>query len=467
MNYDLAVIGAGPGGYVAALRAVQLGAKTLLIEKDTAGGTCLNRGCIPTKALVASAARWQDLRRCAEFGLKADNIGFDFAAVLARKDAVVRQLNSGVAALIRGGGVEYLKGAAVLRGDKRIFVQTTDGGQEITAEKIIIAAGSSPARPPIEGLDLPGVLDSDRLLAIERLPRNLTIIGGGVIGLEFAGIFQSFGCQVTVVEMLPAILERMDKDIIIRLGPPLRKQGIKFLTASRVRKITRQGDNLAVAVENAKGIQEIAAELVLVAAGRVPRLTGLGLEAAGVAFDRRGITVDESMRTSAPDIYAVGDVTGRSFLAHAASAAGLVAAGNACGQNDRMDFSQIPACVFTTPEVASVGLTEQETIDRAVAISKFNFAGNGKAVASGENDGFVKIIADKDSHRVLGVHILGPHASDLIMEGALAVRHGLTAEAVARTVHPHPTLSEVMAECAHGIFGEPIHQMKSKVLGGR
>jgi dihydrolipoamide dehydrogenase len=261
--------------------------------------------------------------------------------------------------------------------------------------------------------------------------------------------------------MLPSILDRMDRDIINRLGLSLRKQGIKTMTSSRVKNLRLQDDILCLAVENAKGTQEVTAEKVLVAIGRAPRMQELDLEAAGVAYDGKGIFVNKRMETNVPGVYAVGDVTGLSMLAHAASAAAAVAAENACGQSASMSFARIPACVFTSPEAAGVGLTEQEAEQKGlpVQVSKANFAGNGKAMTIGETDGFVKVLADGDG-RVLGVHILGPHASDLIMEGALAVSLGLTAQEVARTVHPHPTLSEVVMDSAHGIFGQPVHQLQ-------
>ena len=462
MQYDVAVIGGGPGGYVAAIRASQLGAKTVLIEKEALGGTCLNRGCIPTKTLLTSVGKLKELKRASEFGLQADNVGFDFAAIMERKNTVVRQLVEGVASLVKANGIECIYGNAVLAGDKSIIASTADETMELSADKIIIATGSQAAIPPIVGIDLPGVLDSDRLLEIQQIPESMVIVGGGVVGLEFAVIFQALGCQVTVVEMLPAILDRMDKDIITRIGVPLRKQGIKFLTSSKVKNIDKQGDKLVVNVDNAKGEEALVAEKVLICTGRVPVVYGLGLENAGVEYSKTGIDINDRLETSAEGIYAIGDVTGKSMLAHSASAAGIVAAQNALGQKESILFTNIPACVFTIPELAAVGMTEREAIAEGfeVATGKFNFAGNGKAIALGETDGFVKIVADKNTKKILGMHIMGPHASDLIMEGAIAVTNGLTVEQLVHTVHPHPTLSEVLLECSESIFGNAIHQMK-------
>lgn len=461
-EYDIAIVGGGPGGYVAAIRAAQLGAKTVLIEKDAIGGTCLNRGCIPTKALVASVSKLKELEHCTEFGLKADNVGYDFAAIMQRKNAVTKQLVQGVTSLVKGNGIECLYGNAVLQKDKIIKVQSADETVELKAKKIILATGSRPFLPPIEGIDLAGIMDSDALLEIDAVPESMVVVGGGVIGLEFAVIFQALGCQVTVVEMLPTILDCMDKDIITRVGPPLRKQGIKFMTSCKVQKFVQAEGKIAVAVETAKGEEQLLAEKVLVCTGRVPNVDGIGLEEAGINFNHKGIAINEKLESNVEGIYAIGDVTGKSMLAHAASTAGIVAVQNALGHDAIMDFSDIPACVFTLPELASVGLTEKEAVEAGVtvAVNKFNFAGNGKAIAIGETDGFVKIVADKNSHRVLGMHIMGPHASDLIMEGAVAVRNKLTVEQVAHTIHPHPTLSEVVMECAEGVFGEAIHQMK-------
>ncbi len=466
MNYDIAVIGGGPGGYVAAIRAAQLGGKVLLVEKEFMGGVCLNRGCIPTKTLLKSAEKWEDLKRSSEFGLTATGISFDFGAVMARKNAVVAQLRGGIEQLVRSHGITVVQGTAVLTGANRLEAGNPGSGrrESYEARKIIIATGSKPGSVPVPGCDLPAVVTSDELLALTEVPSSLLVIGAGVVGLEFAALLRSFGCEVTIVELLPAILPGLDNDLVKRLGVILRKQGIKTLVGARVTAIEAAPDGLLVTVDTGKGIHQFPAGKVLVATGRLPVLADLGLAAAGVDYDYTGIPVNARMETNVAGIYAIGDVTGRSLLAHVASAEGIVAAENAMGVSSLMDYSAVPACIFTTPEIASVGLTEQAALagGGAFKISKFNFAANGRAVSMAEPDGLVKIVAAADTGKILGMHILGAHASDLIMEGALAIRNNLTARDIAHTIHPHPTLAEVVMESAHGIDGDIIHQLKQK-----
>lgn len=464
MNYDVAVIGGGPGGYVAAIRAAQLGGRILLIEKGDLGGVCLNRGCIPTKTLLKSAEKWEDLARCAEFGLRADNIGFDFGAVMERKNKVVAGLRGGIEQLVKSNDITIVRGVAELTGPNQLQVSTAVGQERFAAGKIIIATGSEPSTIPVPGHNLPAVMTSDQLLELTEVPKSILVIGAGVVGIEFSALLRAFGCEVIVVEMLPTILPMADSDLVKRMGLILRKQGIKALTGASVTAIEEAPGGVLVKVDTGKGVQEIPAEKVLVAAGRRPVLAGLGLEAVGVTCDRSGIMVNERMETNIPGVYAIGDVTGQSMLAHTASAAGMVAAENAMGMDSVMDYSAIPGCIFTTPEIAMVGITEEEAKAQQLDFktSKFNFAANGKAVTLGQTDGLVKVIAETATGKVLGMHILGPHASDLIMEGALAIRNSLTAKDIAHTIHPHPTLSETVMESAHGIYGDSIHQVKLK-----
>jgi len=464
MSYDVAVIGGGPGGYVAAIRAAQLGAKVLLVEKDQLGGVCLNQGCIPTKTLLKSAEKWRDLQHCSEYGLQAGSISFDYNAVSARKNQVVEQMRKGILQLVKSNSIDLKGGTAKLTAKDQICVSTFEGEEQYSARNIIVATGSAPMDLPVPGGDLAGVINSDQLLAMTEVPKSMVVIGAGAVGIEFAAIFQSFGCNVTVIEMLPSILPNVDSEIVKRMGLLLRKQGIKFMTNTRVTGIRPGDGTVIVEVSNGTTTQEIAADKVLASIGRLPIVAGLGLDEVGVAYSRKGISVNDKMETNVAGVYAIGDVTGKYMWAHAASAAGMVAAENVCGKAATVDYKAVPGCIYTTPEAAMTGLTEQEAVaqEKEIKVSKFNFAANGKAVSMGEPDGMVKIIADKLTGEVLGMHILGAHASDLIMEGALAIQNKLSAKALAHTIHPHPSLSEAIMECAHGIDGDIIHQAKMK-----
>lgn len=464
MDYDIAVIGGGPGGYVAAIRAAQLGAKVLLVEKEKLGGVCLNWGCIPTKTLLKSAEKWRELKECGEFGLRAENTGFDYALVRGRMKRVVEQMQQGILQLIKSNAIDFRVGTAILQGKNQIAIELSSSIEQVTAKAIILATGSHPMRLPVPGGEVPAVINSNELLTMTEVPQSMVVVGAGAVGIEFASILQSFGCQVTVVEMLPSILPSIDQDIVKRMSLILRKQGIKVLTGTRIVKVVEGHEGIIVQITDGTNTQEIRAEKVLSAIGRLPAVEGLGLESAGLEYSRKGIKVNAKMETNVPGIYAIGDVTGQYMLAHAASAAGIAAAENALGQESSVDYRAIPACVFTSPEIAMVGLTEQEAkgMGKEIKVSKFNFAANGKAVSMGEAEGLVKIVADSADGKVLGMHILGPHASDLIMEGALAVKHGLSARDIAYTIHPHPSLSETVMECAHGIDGDIIHQVKLK-----
>ncbi|MBU2703063.1 dihydrolipoamide dehydrogenase [Sporomusaceae bacterium BoRhaA] len=464
MDYDVAVVGGGPGGYVAAIRAAQLGAKVLLIEKEELGGVCLNRGCIPTKTLLKSAEKWRDLQSLQEFGLQADHIGFDFNRVAGRMKQVVEQIKKGIFQLIKSNKIDIRSGTAKLMASNQISVSNNDAEKQYSARKIILATGSAPMSVPIPGADLDRVIDSNQLLAMTEVPKSLVVIGAGAVGIELAAIFQSFGCEVTVVEMQPRILPNIDEEIVKRMALVYRKQGIKFLTNSRVMSLREDGCEVVVTITKGTDSQEIAAEKVLLASGRSPVVEGLGLDEVGIEYNYKGIKVNNKMETSVAGIYAIGDVTGQVMWAHAASAAGGVAAENAVGGNVTIDYKAMPGCIYTTPECAVVGLTEREALEagKEIQIDKFNFAANGKAVSLGETDGLVKIIADKITGHVLGMHIFGPHASDLIMEGALAIQNKLSVKEIGHTIHPHPSLSEAVMECALGIYGESVHQVKRR-----
>lgn len=457
-QYDIAVIGGGPAGYVAAIRAQQLGAKTAIIENQFWGGTCLNIGCIPTKAMVSTVEVLKLARMGAEMGLKGD-VQVDYSALMQRKDKVVEQLVGGVAGLLKANGAAQIFGSAKLRAPGEIEVQGSDGSQSVRAKNILIATGSVPARPPIPGIDLPGVVDSTGILQLTEQPRELVVIGGGYIGIEFSSIFANIGTKVTVVEMLPRILMQSDEELAKRLQQMLTRDGVEFHLGSQVQGIEQQDGKLAVRYTE-KGQEKTASgDNVLVATGRWPYHEGLGLDALGIEMNGRAIKVNESMQTNVPGVYAAGDVIGGIMLAHVAWEESKVAVSNMVGKRAKMEYNVVPAVVFSTPELASVGLTESEALDQGyeIKVGKFPFAANGRAVGMGETAGLVKVIADAGSGEILGGHILGPHASDLIAELVIAMEMGATAEDVDLSIHAHPTLPEAVQEAALGTTGKMIH----------
>lgn len=459
--FDVTIIGGGPGGYVAAIRAAQMGGKVALFEAAGLGGTCLNVGCIPTKTLFRSAEVLHWAREASAFGISTGEISLSFPAVMARQVQVVSQLVSGVEQLLKANGVAYYPGKASILAPDTVGVSRADGTiEQILTRNIIIATGSSPAKPPVRGLDSPGVVTSDEVFGWEQLPSSLVIIGGGVIGIELACILNAFGTKVTVVEMMPLILPTVDEEIARRLTPILRRSGINIVTGAKVTEIAAGAEGgLAVSYETSAGAQSAFGERVLVATGRLPNFGGLNPGALGIEHDRRGIKVDKRSRTNVPGIYAIGDVTGQIQLAHVASAQGIAAVEDIFGHGHDLNLEAVPGCVFSLPEAAGVGLTEKACKEAGISysVSKFPFAALGKAVAMGETEGLVKIIADAQSGKILGVHIMGPHATDLIHEGALAVTMGATATDLVRTIHAHPTLSEAILEAAHGLIDGPIH----------
>ena len=457
---DVVIIGGGPGGYVAAIKAAHLGLKAVLVEKDKLGGVCLNRGCIPTKALVSTAELLNNLQRAEEFGIQLKDYSFDFPAVMKRKDMITRRLSSGVEQLMKANQVRVVKGEGQIIEPGKAEVTDTAGQKEVIKTKnIIIATGSSVMKLPIPGLDVEGVITSDKALSLSELPSRMIIIGGGVVGIEFAGIFKALGVEITVVEMLPRILLPIDEEIARRLTQILKRKGIEVLTDCKVKGIKKNNQNLEILVSTTDGEKKLETEKVLLAAGRVPELGNIDVQGLGIELDGKAIKVDEKMRTNIPGIYAVGDVVGKIMLAHVASREGIVAVENISGKEVLMDYKVVPNCVFSMPEVASVGLTEEEARKENdnIKVSKFPFMANGKALGMGETEGMVKIIADGDTLELLGLHILGAHASDLITEGTLALSMEATAEEIINTIHAHPTLAEAIAEAAEGILGKPIH----------
>jgi len=460
MEKQFVIIGAGPGGYVAAIRAAQLGAQVTLIEGRDIGGTCLNRGCISTKALYSNAKKINELKEMEAFGVKLDGFSIDFNVIQKRKDKVVHQLVSGIEQVLKAYKVEIIRGWATLKDQHTIEVRLTDGEVEtLKAEKILLAVGSKPSILPVEGADLPGVITSDDLLNIDHVPKRLAIAGSGVIGIELAAIFQAFGSEVSVISS--TLLKRMDGEMIKRVQPYLKKQGLKILQDCRVTGV-EQGDNgLTVHIRNKKteAVDTVEADVLLMAPGREPLLDKLGLEAAGVEFDGKGIKAGENFQTNVPHIYAIGDATGGMMLAHVASHQGIAAVETMLGHKHDIKLDVVPDCVFIDPQLAGVGHTEEQLKEAGVDYisGKFLFGANGKALSMGEPDGFVKVLARADNHQILGAHIMGPHASDLIHELTLAMAHNLTLEDVANTIHAHPTLAECVLEASLAAKGEAIH----------
>ncbi|MEW6726418.1 MAG: dihydrolipoyl dehydrogenase [Bacillota bacterium] len=463
--FDLAVIGGGPAGYAAAVRAAQKGARVALIESDRLGGTCLNRGCIPTKALLQTAEIYAAVRRASAFGVKVSGVELDYGAAVDRKDAVVDGLVKGLEQLMKARRVEVLAGRGEIPQPGRVRVAGPGGAREIEAGRLIIATGSRAVAPPVPGIGSPLVLDSNRALAVRDVPPSLAVIGGGVIGIEMATLFAGLGSSVTVVEVLPEILPGVDRELKQRLALLLKRSGIAIRVSTRVAEVweTDEGRVLLRLSETGGSESVLEAHRVLLAAGRTPNFGGIDLERLGVAHSRAGIKVDRTMATSVPGIWAAGDVIGGLLLAHVAMHEGLTAADNALGGAREADYESVPYCIFSRPELAGVGLTEDRARERGVpyAVGRFPFSANGKAQVQGEKDGLVKVLAGEDG-RVLGVHILGPHASELIHEGALAVRLGARVGDLAHMLHAHPTLSEALGEAAHDVTGEAVHLLPRK-----
>lgn len=458
-EFDIAIVGSGPGGYVAALKAAQGGARVAMIEREELGGTCLNVGCIPSKALLASAERLHELRNSAALGIRVDGeVGFDYTAVLNHKERTVRQLRAGVDALLRSNGVQIVQGQAQFLAPDCLQIGTAQSDQ-VSARNIIIATGSTEARPPIPGLDTPGIVGSRQALSLPAPPASLTIVGGSALGCEFASIFSHFGSKVTIVEALPRLLPVEDTDLGKGLARIFERQGIAVKTGTRVARFEPIEAGVRTTVSHGDREESLDSEMVLTAIGRVPYTEGLGLERVGVRTERNAIVVDDAMRTTVPGIWAIGDVTGRIQLAHVASAQAEVAVSNILGESRQMDYSCVPSCVYTIPQVSSVGLSEERARleHPGVRVGTFPFQAIGRAIASRNTEGFVKIVADQAWGRVLGVHILHSRASDLIEEAVLAMRLESSIEDIVAAIHPHPTFGEALAEAALVADNRPLH----------
>ncbi len=456
--FDVVVIGGGPGGYVASIRGAQMGGKIALVEANKMGGTCLNVGCIPTKALVHSASTYLNAQDASKFGVETSEVTLNFDAVAEHKRNTVKQLVDGIEKLVNGNGIEVYKGWAQVPVAGKVEVTSKDGSVQVLETKnIVIATGSSHFTLPFLK---DNTITSDEMLELDHVPERLCIIGGGVIGIEFACIFAAFGAQVDIVELLPAILPNIDQEISRRLALLLRRKGIKIHTNTSVSKVESNGTHKIVTAKTKRGDEKrFEADVVLSAVGRAPNFGGIDLENLGVDYDKKGIKVDGYMATNVPGIWAIGDVVGRTYLAHGASVEGMTVMENIFGTPKLMDYTAVPACVFSIPECSSVGYTEQEAKKQGlqIKVSKFPFGANGKALSMGAIDGLVKVVADAGTGKVLGMHILGAHADDLIHQGTLAIQLGLSAKEVAGMIYAHPTLSETVMEAFQGIDDRAIH----------
>lgn len=454
-DYDVIVLGGGPAGYPAAIRASQLGARVCLVEQEKLGGVCLNWGCIPTKTMHALAHLIELVESGTEAGV-AGAISPDIAGLMKHKESVVNGLVSGVEKLLRGRKVEIVRGKGTITGIGEVEV---DGTGKLRAKSIIIATGSSEVELP--GLEFDGrkILSSTDLLEIDRIPERLLIVGGGVIGCEFASIFNAFGSDVTIVEMLPSIVATEDKHVIRFLQTYFKKKGIRLNLSMRVESLDPSDSGVTARLSDGN---EVEADAALVSVGRRPNVAGIGLEEAGVEAGRGGIKVNGRMETGVEGIYAAGDMIGGWLLAHVATREGIIAAENALGGSREIDYSSVPTTIYTLPEVSRVGLTEDEAAEggREIITGRFPFAANGKAKGLREDDGFVKWIASKGSKRLLGLHIIGPQATELLTAGILAIDRDMTIEEFTSMIFPHPTLSEALGEAAEGAEGRSIHLLR-------
>ena len=457
-DFDVAVIGGGPGGYVAAIRAGQLGLRTALVEQDELGGICLNWGCIPSKALLKNAEVLSLFRRSEEFGISVDNLRYDFGKAIDRSRGVVRRLTAGVASLLRKNKVEHVKGRGRLSDAHTVAVD--DGSRSFTAANVIVATGARPR--PVPGLEVDGdtIIGSREALEIRDVPSPVGIVGGGATGVEFAYLYRAYGAEVTIVEMMPRLIPGEDEEMGQQLERAFSGQGIQTLTGSRVTAVEKRAGGAVLSVDTPEGSRELEVQRVLVAVGVQGNVEGLGLEELGVRIERGFVQVDERMRTDAPGVYAIGDVTGRLLLAHVAQAQGVLAVETIAGVDSRtLDYRMMPRAVYCLPQVTGFGYTEREAVDEgfSVKVGRFPFRANGKSLAAGESEGMVKVVADGETGEILGAHMIGAEVTEMLPELAMTnLLEGSVSE-LGWLVHSHPTLSEAIKEAALAVEGEAIH----------
>ncbi len=460
-EFDLIVIGSGPGGYVAAIRAAQLGLRTAVVEKDPAlGGTCLHRGCIPTKALLHTAAMLDEIKSAGKIGIEVAAPALDLGRAHEYKNRVVGKNAKGIEFLFRKNEIETVRGRGRLAGAREVEVEHASGISRYRTRYVVIATGSVPRELALAPTDGERILHSDHALELDRVPESLAVLGAGAVGCEFASIFRSFGSRVTLVEMLPRVLPLEDEEISTELEKAFRKRGIEVMTDTTLKAAEAQDEGVRLVFDREGRDAGLEVEALLVAVGRSPASGGLDLEELGVGVEPGYVEVDKWMRTAVPNVYAIGDVVDTPWLAHVASSEGILAAEHMAGEEARpIDYDRVPSCTYCEPEVASVGLAEAEARERGfdVASGKFPFSALGKAAILGHTAGFVKIVRETRYDELLGVHIVGPHATDLIAEACVALQVESTTEELFRTMHAHPTLSESVMEAAHAAFGHSIH----------
>ncbi len=463
MEARVVVVGGGPGGYVCAIRAAQLGTGVVLVEKDQLGGTCLNRGCIPTKALLACAEALETIREASEFGIEVADPVPNLAAMIERKNGISETLRKGIAQLLKANKIEYVQGFAKLTAPNQLQVEREGGPLTIKAGKIILATGSEPAELPTFDFSQPSILTSTSGLELTSIPSKMIIVGSGVVGSEFATVFNALGTKVTMIELMERILPTEDPRISQQMKRILNKKGIEILTETTIKEISEYGPNGLKAKLSTGDVLE--ADKLLVSIGRALNTKGIGLEETGVELGKRGeIVVNDRMETNLPGLYAIGDCVGGILLAHWASFEGICAAENAMGLESHLDSRVVPACIFTEPEIGSVGLNPTKAEEQGVEIKvgRFMFGGLGKALAMGKGQGFVQLVVDASSDVVLGCQVMGPHASDLVHEAALAMKMGITAAQIGSTCHAHPSLAEAMMEAAESVHDRCIHAAPAK-----
>jgi dihydrolipoamide dehydrogenase len=464
-KFDIAILGGGPGGYVAAIRAAQLGAKVCCIEEDKLGGICLNWGCIPTKTFIATAHLFKKIKEANEFGIRLTGpVSIDIEAIVNRKNKIVNELVGGVGLLFKSYGVQLYNGFGTFDDNHHISVEKADGGVvQVEAEKIIIATGSRPMNMKAFPFNGTTIISSDEMINPKSIPQSITIIGGGVIGCEFACLLGEFGAKVTIVEMLPHLLPMEDIDTSKTMEREMKKRGVEFFVSEKVASVTQGADGATSNLESGK---TVTSAKVLVSVGRSFNTEDINLEAVGCELNKNGsIRVNDMMETSVPGVYAIGDCAGKYLLAYTASYEGTVAVANALGKVTKADYTGVPNAIFTDPEVGSVGLTQQraEELGHELRLGNYTFRTLGKSKAEGEILGGVKIIADKKTDKILGAHIIGAHATDLVHEVALAIRQGMTATALGDMIHAHPVLAEAIMEAVHDVHGMSVHVPKRKV----